>query len=201
MAQKAGVSLQDAMDEISRVFARELPRDYDTGWTGLAYEEASNPGRTGLMIVLSVLAAFLVLMIRFESWRRAFLVLAPTVAAVFGAVLALWVTGVSLSLYSRFALVMLVVVNSAFSLFGTPTSSWRRQAAWPLLAAVMAVPFVVTSGAGAQGSSSFGMTLLGGHLFFAFVGLPVQRHFRTLGLRDLGHLTSGTDVLSTDTVR
>ncbi len=134
MAQKAGVSLHDAMDEISRVFARELPRDYDTGWVGIAHEEESNPGR-----------------------------------------LALFVSGVPLSLYSRLALVVLVVANAAFSLFDAPSTTWRRRAVVPLMAAVMALPLVLTSGAGAKGSCSFGMTLLGGYLFYAFVGLPLAR--------------------------
>ena len=175
MTQKAGVSLRDAMDEISRVFERELPRDYDTGWTGIAYEESSNPGRTGLMIVLSVFAAFLVLLVRFESFGRALAALLPTAAAVFGAVLTLYLTGVSLSLYSRFALVMLVVVNAAFSLLVPDGTPWRRRAALPLMAALMALPFVFTSGAGAMGSRSFGMTLLGGYLLYALLGRPLAR--------------------------
>ena len=173
MAQKAGVSLQDAMDEISRVFDRELPRDYDTGWTGIAYEESSNPGRVELMVALSLLAVFLVLMVRFESWRRAALGMLPTAAAVFGGVLALYVTGVPLSLYSRFALLALVAVNVSFTLFASERDAWPKRAFLPLLAAAMMAPLVFTSGAGAAGSRSFGMTLVGGFLFFALVGLPI----------------------------
>ena len=177
VAQKAGVSLQDTMDEISRIFARELPRDYDTGWTGMAYEETSNPGRTGLMIALAILIVYLVLMVRFESWRRAFLALLPTVAAVFGAVLLLYLMGVSLSLYSRFALVMLVAVNAAFGLLAPSASTWKRLVFLPFMAAVMALPLVFTSGAGLQGSRSLGVTLLGGYLVYALVGVPIARIF------------------------
>jgi len=173
MAQKAGYSLQDAMDEITRVFDRELPRDFDTGWTGIAYEETSNPGHRGLMIFLSILAVYLVLLVRFESWRGAFLAMLPSVAAVCGAVVTLFVTGVSLSLYSRFALIMLVVVNTVFSLFMRSDEPWHRRIVLPLMAAAMALPLVFSSGAGAVGSRSFGMTFLGGYLFFALLGLPL----------------------------
>jgi len=175
MATKAGVSLGDAMKEISRVFERELPRDYDTGWSGIAYEETQNPGRMELTIALSLLAVFLVLMVRFESWRSAASVLLPTAAAVFGGILASSVTGVSLSLYSRFALVLLVVVTASFSLFISPDESWRRRAFLPLLGAAMALPLLFTTGAGAPGSRSFGMALVGGYLLFALVGLPIAR--------------------------
>ena len=173
MAQKAGVSLQDAMDEISRVFARELPRDYDTGWSGIAYEESSSPGHMELVVCLSFLAVFLVLMVRFESWRKAALSLLPSSAAVFGGVVALYLTGVPLSLYSRFALMALVVVTASFSLFDSGEDSWGKRAFLPLLALVMALPLVFTSGAGAAGSRSFGLALVGGYLLFALVGLPL----------------------------
>ena len=174
MAQKAGVSLQDAMGEISRIFDLELPRDYDTGWSVIAYEESENPGRMELVVVLSMLAVFLVLLIRFESWRKAACTLLPSSAAVFGGVLALSLSGVPLSLYSRFALVALVLFGVMFSLFASEGErTWRQLAFLPLLAAAMALPLVFTSGAGAAGSRSFGLTLVGGLVLFAFVGLPL----------------------------
>ena len=183
MAQKAGVSLQDAMDEISRVFERELPRDYDTGWSGIAYEESSSPGHVELMVSLSLLAVFLVLMVRFESWRRAALALLPASAAVFGGVLALCLTGVPLSLYSRFALLALVVVSVSFALFASEGDPWAKRAFLPLLAAAMMVPLALTSGAGAAGSRSFGVTLVGGFVFFALVGLPLANAFGGVAFR------------------
>ena len=186
MSQKAGVSLQDAMGEISRIFERELPRDYDTGWSGIAYEESSTPGRVELMVALSLLAAFLVLTVCFESWCRAALVLLPSSAALFGGVLALFATGVPLSIYSRFALMALVVVTVSFTLFHSEGDSWLKRAFLPLLATAMMVPLVFTSGAGAAGSRSFGLTLVGGFLFFALVGLPVASALGRIVLRGRG---------------
>ena len=171
MAQKQGVSLQDAMKEVGGIVARELPRDYGTGWSGIAYEESSNPGRLELVIGLALLAAYLVFLVRFESSRKALFLLLPSSAAVFGGIAALFVTGVPLSLYSRFALLMLVVLTSSFSLFSSAGGSWRPRVAVPLLGAVMALPLVFTSGAGAAGSCSFGMTLVGGYLGFALARL------------------------------
>jgi len=184
VSQKAGVSLRDAMDDISRVFARELPRDYDTGWSGIAYEESSSPGRIELIVSLSLLAIFLVLMVRFESWRRAALTLLPSVAAVFGGILALYLTGVPLSLYSRLALLWTAIVTIVFSLFASPDDSWRSRLLLPLLAAAMMVPMAFTTGAGEAGSRSFGVALAGGFLVFALVGLPIARIFGGFGTTD-----------------
>ncbi len=182
MAQKAGVSLKEAMDEITRILDRELPRDYATGWNGLAREEASNRGKFELMIALSILMAYLVLMVRYESWRRSLMTLLPTVAAVFGAVLALSLAGVSLSLYSKFALVMLVVVNAAYSMMVGEEASWRGRLLLPLMSAAMMLPFVFTSGAAAAGSRTFGYALIGGFLGYAFIGVPLSRFLPRINL-------------------
>ena len=166
MMQKAGVSLQDAMQEVNRIFARELPRDYAMGWSGVAYEESSNPGRLELVIGLALLAVYLVLLVRFESSRKAFWLLLPSASAVFGGIGMLFVTGVPFSLYSIFSILIAVVLTTSFSLFDMEGASWRHRVAVPLLGAIMALPLVITSGAGTIGSQSFGMPLVGGYLAF-----------------------------------
>jgi len=176
MAQKPGVSLKDAMTEIRTVLDRELPQDYGTGWSGIAYEESANAGSFELAVCLSLLVVFLVLMVRFESWRRAAGVLLPTVVAVFGGVLAVFVAGTSLSIYSRFALVMLVVQISAFTLFASPDETWLQRTWLLFLAAAMSIPLLFVGGASANGSMSFGMTLFGGYLTFALIGIPIFAH-------------------------
>ena len=143
---------------------------------------------------LSLLAAFLVLMVCFESWRRAALSLMPASAAVFGGVLALFAVGVPLSLYSRFALLALVVVNVSFTLFSSEGDSWLKRAFLPLLAAAMMLPLVFTSGAGAAGSRSFGVTLVGGFLFFALVGLPIATALGKIPLRGKAKKAGSRDV-------
>ena len=75
------------------------------------------------------------------------------------------------------ALVMLVAVNAAFGLLVPSTPTWRRLAVLPLMAAVMALPLIFTSGAGMEGSRSLGVTLLGGYLAYAFVGVPIVMQF------------------------
>ena len=174
--QKNGVSVSDAMKEVGGLVERELPRDFATGWVGLAYEESANPGRMSLMIALALLAAYLVLLVRCESWRRSFFTLLPSVAAVFGGALLLYLTGVSLSLDSRLALIMLVVLTTAFSLFEGGSDGWLARMRFPLLAALMALPLVFTSGVGAAGARSLGMTLVGGYLGYALLS-------GTLGVR------------------
>ena len=91
------------------------------------------------------------------------------VAAVFGAMLALSVSGVSFAVYSRFALAQLVATTAAMSLFAESSASITWRAFMPLLAAMAALPLVFSSGAGSVGSRSLGVTLLGGYLAYAAI--------------------------------
>ena len=72
-------------------------------YTGFTYESLKSRGDEWLLFGLSVLFAYLVMVAYRESWRRAFWTLLPSVAAVFGAMSMLWITGVAFSVYSRYA--------------------------------------------------------------------------------------------------
>ena len=76
-ARVVAVEVAVALLLASAALVARMPRDYDTGWSGIAYEESSNPGRMTLVVALALLAVFLVLTVRFNSWRRASLALLP----------------------------------------------------------------------------------------------------------------------------
>ena len=117
----------------------------------------------------SLFLVYLVLVAYCESWRRAFWRLLPSVTAAFGAVAALYVSGVAFSVYSRYALVMLVASTVAMSLLAGNDQSFRRRVALPLLAALTMLPLVFAFGAGSAGSRSLGVTLFGGYAAYALL--------------------------------
>ena len=90
--------------------------------------------------------------------------------AVVGAILALMVTGVAFSVYSRYALVMLVAATTAMSLVADASAGFWKRALLPLLAALTMLPLVFASGAGAAGSRSLGIAFFGGYVAYAFLG-------------------------------
>ena len=89
---------------------------------------------------------------------------------MFGAIVALAVTGVPFSVYSRYALVMLVASTAAMSLVAGSGAGFLRRMALPLLAAASALPLVFASGAGSAGGCSLGVTLAGGYVAYAVLG-------------------------------
>ena len=167
---KAGVSESEAIAEIRRICADKLSPGFVNDWGGATYESQKSRGGDGLLIALSILVAYFVLVAYRESWRGAFFALLPSAAAVFGAVAALACTGNPFSVYSRYALVVLVAETAALSLLAPPTARFRARAFFPFLAALTFLPLMFVSGAGAAGSRSLGTTFFGGFFASALLG-------------------------------
>ena len=166
---KKGVASSEAIKEVRRISAESLPRGYVQDWSGLIYEQFQSRGDTGLLMGLSVLAVYLVLMVMSGSLVRPLACLAPAAAATLGAVALHLATGVPMSLYSQFSVLLLVVVCSALAVLADPRDGMAGRAFLPLLIAVSFLPLALSSGAGGAGSRSMGVALLGGFAFFALL--------------------------------
>ena len=166
---KPGVSTSEAVEEVRRICREKLSPGFLNDWAGFTYESLKSRGDEGLLFGLSLFLAYLVLVAYRESWRAAFRALLPGVTAVFGAILALTVAGVAFSVYSRYALAMLVASTAAMSLVASGGTRLSRPLL-PLLAALTMLPLVFASGAGAAGSRSLGLTLFGGYVAYAILG-------------------------------
>lgn len=166
---KKGVASSEAIKEVRRISAESLPRGYVQDWSGLIYEQFQSRGDTGLLMGLSVLAVYLVLMVMSGSLVRPLACLAPAAAATLGAVALHLVTGVPMSLYSQFSVLLLVVVCSSLAVLADPRDGMAGRAFLPLLIAVSFLPLALSSGAGGAGSRSMGVAMLGGFAFFALL--------------------------------
>ena len=167
---KPGVSMSEAVAEVRRICREKLSPGFINDWAGFTYESLKSRGDEGMLFGLSLFLAYLVLVAYRESWRAAFRQLLPSVTAVFGAVLALTVAGVAFSVYSRYALVMLVAATTAMSLVADSSAGFWKRSILPFLAALTMLPLVFASGAGAAGSRSLGITLFGGYVAYAIFG-------------------------------
>ena len=159
---KSGVSTSEAVEEVRRICREKLSPGHINDWAGFTYESLKSRGDEWLLFSLAILLPYLVVVASTGGWWTAFCGLVPSVAAVFGAVLALVAADVSMSVYSRYALVMLVAMTTALRLLGS-------KGALPLLAALAALPLVFASGPGSAGSRSFGLALSGGFAAYALL--------------------------------
>ena len=105
-----GVSSGTALAAMAEVSARTLPPGYGFEWTGTAYQEELAAGRTGLILGLAVLFAYLFLVGLYESWTIPVPVLLSVIVGVLGAFIGIHLAGLSVDLYAQIGLVVLVAL-------------------------------------------------------------------------------------------
>lgn len=166
---KEGVASSEAIEEVRRISRDTLPHGYVQDWSGLIYEQFQSRGDTGILFGLSILAIYAVLMVLFGSVRAPIVRLLPSVSATLGAMLLHALTGVPMSFYSQFAIMLLVVIGVALCLLTTEDDGLRSCIFPALVMSVVGLPLVFACGAGSAGSRSLGITLVGGFVFLALM--------------------------------
>jgi multidrug efflux pump len=177
-----GVALGDAVEITRAAVARTLPANAALSWTGQAKEYVATASGQWLMFGAALLVVFLALAAQFESWIHPAIILAAVPPAFAGAVLALHLAGISLNIYSKVGIVMLIGLMAKNGILlvefanqlrnqGVALAEAARQAAVIRLRPIVmtsiatvagAVPLVITGGAGAEGRAAIGVVIIGG---------------------------------------
>lgn len=192
-APAPGYSSGEALQAIQEVAEETLPRGFDIGYRGLAYDEA-NAGNTAFYIfIIVIIFVYLVLVGQYESFLIPIGVLASLPVGLFGSFLLLKALGLANDVYCQIGLVMLVGLlgKNAILIFefaiqrrreGLPIKDAGIEGARlrfrPILMTSFAfiaglIPLVKATGAGAIGNRTIGTTAVGGMLMGTLVGVFV----------------------------
>ncbi|MXO66934.1 efflux RND transporter permease subunit [Altericroceibacterium endophyticum] len=178
----AGVPLQDAVDEIERLATERLGDDVSILLQGEAESLEQTSNDLLLTYAFALIIVFLVLVAQFESLTSALVVLLTIPFALAAAILSLFLSGISINIYSQIGLVMLIglmakngilIVEFADQLRhqGRTVREAVEQAAglrlrpiaMTLISTVLgALPLILASGAGAEARQSIGWVIFGG---------------------------------------
>ena len=104
---KPGISTGSAMAAVEKL-AEKLPDGYDIEWSTMSYQEKISSGQMGYIIVLAIVFAYLFLVAQYESFIVPIPVLLSLVVAIGGALIGLFISGLSLSVYAQLGLVLLI---------------------------------------------------------------------------------------------
>src|SRR6202034_3131888 len=212
-APAAGYSTGQAIQAIKEVGAdpKILPRGFDIGWTGLAYDE-SRKGNEAVYIFLIVIAfVYLVLVAQYESFILPLAVILSLPVGLFGSFLFLQVMGLANDVYAQIGLVMLVGLLGKNAILIVELAVQRRREGVSLQEAAVEgaklrfrpiqmtsfafiaglLPLVVATGAGAIGNRTIGTTGAGGMLVGTVVGVLVIPGLYYL----FGHIDGGRKLL------
>ena len=186
-----GVSSGEALKEMERIADTTLPEGMGYAWSGISLEE-TKAGRQSLLIFgLALLLVYLTLAAQYESLVLPFIILLGVPLAVFGALAAQWMRGLSNDVYCQVGLVMLVglaaknailIVEFAEQLRGRGLSiidaavEASRLRLRPILMTSLAfilgvLPLVVATGAGQEARHSVGTAVAGGMLVSTFLNI------------------------------
>jgi hydrophobe/amphiphile efflux-1 (HAE1) family protein len=179
-----GSSSGQAVAAMERAAATVLPRDFGFEWTGITFQELKAGSIASIVFTLAIVFVFLILAAQYESWSMPFMVLLAVPLALFGALLALWLRGKQIDVYSQIGFVMLIGLAAKNAILIVEFAKRRREEGLDVVEAAMeaarlrlrpilmtafafilgVVPLMIATGAGAASRQSIGTTVFGGML-------------------------------------
>ncbi len=186
-----GYSSAEAIAAMERTARHALPSNFGYEWTGITYQELKVGAVQKMTFAVSLAFVFLFLAALYESWSMPFMVILAVPLAIFGAMLALWLRGMQLDVYSEIGFVMLIGLSAKNAILIVEFARHLREKGMSLVEAAMeagqlrlrpilmtafafifgVIPLMVASGAGAASRQSIGTTVFGGMLAATILSL------------------------------
>ncbi|MEJ2110061.1 MAG: efflux RND transporter permease subunit, partial [Acidobacteriota bacterium] len=177
-----GYSSSEGMQAMADTMKQAVPQGFQYEWSGASYQEVENEGEISILIIMALVFGFLFLVGQYESWTIPIPVMLSISVAALGAMIALKITDISLSIYAQLGLVLLVGLASKNAILivefakterehghSIPESAEKasriryRAVLMTAFSFVLGVlPMVLATGAGAVGRRHIGTTVFGG---------------------------------------
>ena len=106
-----GYSTGDAMKEMERI-AAELPQGFGYEWTGISLDEKKAGASSMILYGFAILAVFLCLAALYESWSIPLSVILVVPLGVLGALIGVFLRGLSNDIYFQIALVTVIGLSA-----------------------------------------------------------------------------------------
>ncbi len=182
---REGVALGDAVETINSLARENLPGTISTTFQGTAQEFQSSIKSLWLLLALAVFVVYLVLGILYESFIHPLTILSGLPSAGLGALIALYLLQMDLSIYAFVGLIMLIgiVKKNAIMMIDFALDRQRNDGKSPaqaiyegalvrfrpimmttMAAIVGAIPIAIGLGAGAEARQPLGIAVVGGLL-------------------------------------
>jgi multidrug efflux pump subunit AcrB len=169
---------------MERLAAEKLPEGYGYEWSGISLQEKQSAGQAPVIFGLALLFVFLFLAALYESWTVPLAVLFAIPLGVFGAMLGLYLTGLTNNIYSQIGLVLLIGLAAKNAILIVEFAKMLREQGQDAVSAALGaarlrlrpimmtsfafilgvVPLILASGAGAASRVSMGITVFSGML-------------------------------------
>ena len=201
-----GYTLGEALGFVEQVVEKELPRSVRLNYDGQSREFRQSGGQLYFMFVLALVVVFLVLAAQFESFLHPFIIMTTVPLAVIGALVGLWLYGMSINVFSQIAAIMLVGLAAKNGILIVEFANQLRDRGVEYREAVIeaaairlrpvlmtsfctafgALPLLLATGAGAEARQAIGVVVFYGVVISVFLTLGVVPAVYTLVARNTG---------------
>jgi len=192
---KPSCTTEEALTLVKATAKETLPSSLQLEPVGNLRKFMESQGEMYLMFMAALLFIYLVLAIQFESLLDPLLIMVTVPLSLSGALLALYLTGGTLNIFSQVGLITLVGLITKHGILIVEFANKQRDQGLPVLEAVLkatqlrlrpilmttgamvlgAVPLALASGAGAESRQQIGLVIVGGLLggtFFTLFAVP-----------------------------
>ncbi|WP_299812884.1 efflux RND transporter permease subunit [uncultured Roseibium sp.] len=186
-----GASTGVVINEVDAAANQALPSGYSYEWTGTAAQQLGSGQIVMFILMLSILFTYLFLVAQYESWTMPVAILMSVSFALLGALVAVFVTGGDVNLYTQIGMIMLIGMGAKNAILIVEFAMEQRdggksileagvEAAHLRFRAVMmtalsfllgVVPLMTASSAGAASQKAIGFAVFGGMLFATSIGI------------------------------
>jgi multidrug efflux pump len=177
-----GYSSGQALAAMEELVAEVMPENYSLAWSGQAYQEKEAGGAGGSAFIFGLVMVFLILAAQYERWTLPIAVITAVPFAVFGALLATYMRGLTNDVYFQVGLLTLIGLGAKnailiveFAVIQRKEGKSVKEAAIeaahlrfrPIVMTSLAfilgcVPLAISTGAGAASRHSIGTGVIGG---------------------------------------
>jgi multidrug efflux pump len=179
-----GSTLGEALDFLDRASAEVLGPSFRTDLDGVSREFRESGAGLAFVILFAALFIYLMLSAQFESFVSPFVIMLTVPLAGLGALLAIYLTGGTLNVYSKVGLVMLIGLITKHGILIVEFANQLRERGMQAAEAVVeaatlrlrpilmttgamvlgALPLALAMGAGAEARQAIGWVIVGGLL-------------------------------------
>ena len=186
-----GYSLGQGIDEMDRIAKATLDETFRTALEGESRNFRESSSSLLFAFVLAILLIILILAAQFESFKDPFIIMFTVPLAIGGALLFMWIAGVTMNIYSQIGLIMLIGLVAKNGILIVEFANQRQNAGMDKSEAILGasvlrlrpilmtsastilglLPLVFASGEGANGRIAMGVAVVGGMLISTLLTL------------------------------
>lgn len=195
-----GRTLGEGIDAMNRISKKLLDSSFQTALLGTSRDFAESSSGTLFAFIFALILIYLILAAQFESFRDPLIIMCTVPLAISGAMLALWITGQTINIFSEIGMIMLIGIVTKNGILIVDFANQKRKTGLKKAEAVFeaaaarlrpilmtslatifgAFPIAFALGAGAQSRVPLGIVIVGGLLFaliLTLIVIPVMYTF------------------------